>query len=294
MSVLAGNQNIGSRLLSSDAFQLPRKPQTKPPVTRRPHDNIPPTSTPTTRRTQANTPAPETRRPRATVPTTTTTNLNNNKNKNRTTPPPPSSDDVIEWSGVTEATTETTRRRGRKLSIEQTLARYTGSEAMILDGPKEQVERHEKTIEQVLDEMSGSLNIFRQQVTTFVTTKVTEAGIGRTNELSELQTFLGTLEPDMNRFIEACTDMEQIPFDSSLKKHFGCLVTLASAIQSFTVHHLRFAPNISASDVFKWLNDTSQTDERRQALSESRAHFELVKDEIRRAVNSLLAQRVFV
>ena len=65
---------------------------------------------------------------------------------------------------------------------------------------------------QVLDEMRGSLNIFRQQVTTFVTTKVTEAGIGRTNELSELQTFLGTLEPDMNRFIEACTDMEQVGY----------------------------------------------------------------------------------
>ena len=67
---------------------------------------------------------------------------------------------------------------------------------------------------QVLDEMSGSLNIFRQQVTTFVTTKVTEAGIGRTNELSELQTFLGTLEPDMNKFIEACTDMEQVVYSS--------------------------------------------------------------------------------
>ena len=71
-----------------------------------------------------------------------------------------------------------------------------------------------------------------------------------------------------------------------------------SILASFrSIHRVtprNLTPSSSLPDVFKWLNDTTQTDGRRQALSESRAHFELVKDEIRRAVNSLLAQRVFV
>ena len=63
---------------------------------------------------------------------------------------------------------------------------------------------------QVLDEMSGSMTVFRQQVVTFVEAKLSTPGPGLTVQLTELQNFLSTLVPDVNKFLESCRAFNQV------------------------------------------------------------------------------------
>ena len=62
------------------------------------------------------------------------------------------------------------------------------------------------------------MTVFRQQVVTFVEAKLSTPGPGLTVQLTELQNFLSTLVPDVNKFLESCRAFNQVDLE---RRFFG-------------------------------------------------------------------------
>ncbi|XP_063690652.1 uncharacterized protein LOC134823196 [Bolinopsis microptera] len=172
--------------------------------------------------------------------------------------------------------------------IDMRLAMFTG-ETSPKPEPRSDIARFDKSVLQVLDDMSGSMTVFKQQVVTFVEQKLSVPGPGITVQLTELQNFLSVLIPDVNKFLDSCRAFHQVPV-SQLKNNFSAVCDLVSAIQSFSVHHLHYAPNIAASDAFVWLVEPGHVNH----LSSTERHFTGLLAEIERAVEALMARKQFV
>ncbi|KAL5249243.1 hypothetical protein ACHWQZ_G018186 [Mnemiopsis leidyi] len=172
--------------------------------------------------------------------------------------------------------------------IDKRLAHFTG-EISPKPEPRTDIARFDKSVLQVLDEMNGSMTVFRQQVVTFVEAKLSVPGPGLTIQLTELQNFLSVLVPDVNRFLDSSRALNQVAL-SQLKNNFSAVVDLVSAIQSYSVHHLHYAPNIAANDVYQWLVEPGHLEH----LTATQGHFTELLAEIERAVDALLTRKQFV
>lgn len=134
------------------------------------------------------------------------------------------------------------------------------------------------------------MTVFRTQISNFVETKLSESGPGNLQELRDLETFLRTLVPDVEKLLECSGTISCIP-RGQLRQHYGAVSDLVGAIRAYSVHQLHYTPNLDASDLYDWL---SKSDTHVRNLVTARSHFNSLMREIETAVNRLIDQKVFV
>ena len=108
---------------------------------------------------------------------------------------------------------------------------------------------------QVLEDVKGSLTIFEQQIKDFI---ARDAQIpSPLSEILQLQTFLSTLLPDIVKLLSSMSDIMALRDSKQLKQNYTVVVDTVSALRVYSVHHLRYTPNITPSDMYVWLGDNT-------------------------------------
>lgn len=170
--------------------------------------------------------------------------------------------------------------------VDQRLAHFSGDP--ISPPSAVDVARKDKPILQVLDEMSASMLVFRQQVLDFSQNQMNSGTAGHVSELSELQKFLSRLIPDVLRIIEACQAISTVKI-AEMKQNLSVVVDMTTAIQIFTNSHLNYQPNISTMDLYQWIIVADNL----EILAVSKRHFCDLLNEIQNAVDAMLSSKVY-